>query len=81
MEKAAGALAAGQMDVALSAVREHATIFHGGGRRAQQRETLWITALLRMGRTSEARTRFARFEALYPNSPRLDELRAALASP
>jgi hypothetical protein len=48
---------------------------------AQQREALWIAALVRAGRTSEARERFARFEAVYPGSPRLAGLRKTLGTP
>ncbi len=48
---------------------------------AEERETMWITALLRAGRIGEARERFAVFERLYPGSPRLEEFRAALAAP
>jgi RNA polymerase sigma factor (sigma-70 family) len=81
MDKATGALAAGEPEVALAAVREHEARFHGGGLRAQQREVLWISALLRMGRTGEARERLARFERLYPKSPRIGPFRDALASP
>ena len=64
-----------------TALQEHATRFHGGGRRAQERDGLWISALLQAGRTVEARARFERFERLYPDSPRLDQFREALASP
>ena len=39
MDKASGALAAGQADVALAAVREHATRFRGGGRRCPSSAT------------------------------------------
>ena len=81
MEKAEGALLEGKLDVALAAVQEHAIRFHGGGLRAPEREKHWITALLRAGRISEARERFARFEQLYPKSPRIEQFRKALASP
>jgi hypothetical protein len=81
MDKAIAALAAGKPAVALAQLQQHATRFHGGGKRAQQREALWISALLRAGRNSEARGRLATFEQAYPNSPRLAEFRAALVSP
>ncbi len=80
IDDARARLNAGDPDGALVDLRKHAATFHGGGRRAQERETLWIAALVRAGRTGEARERLARFEALYPKSPSLGELRAALAS-
>jgi len=55
--------------------------FHGGDRRAEEREALSISALLQAGRIGEARTRLKSFERAYPNSPRLDPFREALASP
>ncbi len=62
-------------------MQEHATRFHGGGVRAEERETLWISALVQAGRVNDARERFARFERLYPESPRLAQFREALAAP
>ena len=55
--------------------------FHGGDRRAEEREALSISALLQAGRTGEARAQLESFERAYPNSPRLDQFREALASP
>ncbi len=81
MDKASGAIGAGDIARALAALQEHATRFHGGGRRAKERETLWITVLARAGRTLEAREHLARFEAAYPNSPRLNELRGVVGAP
>jgi RNA polymerase sigma factor (sigma-70 family) len=81
MDKAIAALAAGKPAAALAQLQQHATHFHGGGKRAQQREALWISALLCAGRKSEARDRLATFERAYPNSPRLEEFRTAITSP
>ncbi len=44
----------------------------------EERETLAIEALTRLGRESEARTRARRFEANHPSSPYLDRIRRAL---
>jgi RNA polymerase sigma-70 factor, ECF subfamily len=80
MGRAEAAMAEGNPDAALDALREHARRFHGGGRLAQQRETLWIAALLRAGRKEEARIRLEGFAQAYPNSPSLPKLRKAAAA-
>jgi RNA polymerase sigma-70 factor, ECF subfamily len=81
MVKARSALAGGNIAAALAALQEHATRYHGGGQRAQERESLWIGTLLRAGRIGEARARFETFERLYPQSPRVPEFREALTAP
>jgi RNA polymerase sigma factor (sigma-70 family) len=80
MDRAHAALQAESPGAALDAVYEHAAAFRGGGRLAEERETLWIAALLRAGRADEARERFAHFATSFPNSPRLAELREAVAA-
>jgi hypothetical protein len=62
--------------VALSLCDEHQASYPGGGL-TQERELIAIAALLRLGRTSSAESRAARFRASYPRSPylaRLDRL-------
>jgi RNA polymerase sigma-70 factor (ECF subfamily) len=80
VDRASTALQAGQFDRALASVQDHAARFPGS-RRAHDREVVWIAALLRVGRTTEARARLARFEVAYPQSPRLDVFRKALGGP
>ena len=80
IDRAMAELTAGRTDDALGVLKWHLERFPGG-RHAQERELLWIVvALVRAGRTSEARERFARFERTYPDHPRLGEFRSALSS-
>ncbi len=81
MDAANDAAAAGNLPAALKALQEHATRYHGGGQRAQERETVWIRVLLRAGRIGEARAHFAPFERLYPQNPSLPKFREKLAAP
>jgi RNA polymerase sigma factor (sigma-70 family) len=81
VDRAETALRAKQVDRALASVQEHAARFHGGGKRAHDREVVWIAALIQAGRMDEARKRLARFEALFPASPRLEGFRRALGAP
>jgi hypothetical protein len=65
----------------LSAVEEHARIFHGGGQLAEERDALWIRALLASGRFAKARDRLSRFERRYPKNAQINDfLRAAGSS-
>ena len=79
MGKAADALAAGDTAAALAAVEEHARRFRGG-RLVEDREATWIAALLRAGRSAEAREHVERFARAYPNSARLPEMRRVIAA-
>jgi RNA polymerase sigma-70 factor (ECF subfamily) len=81
MDRASRALNAGQIDLALAALQEHAARFQGGGRLAMQRETYWIDVLLRAERKPEARARLQAFEARYPNDANLQRFHVALGSP
>ncbi len=47
-----------------------------GGPLSEERERLWIEALVRAGRDAEARSRWGRFERRYPGSPYGERLRA-----
>jgi RNA polymerase sigma-70 factor (ECF subfamily) len=80
MDKASRALASGDTTTALAVVQEHAQGFHGGGRLAEERDAIWISALIRAGRLGEAHERLDRFARRYPNSGRLDDFRQALPS-
>jgi RNA polymerase sigma-70 factor (ECF subfamily) len=77
MDRASIALARGDTTEALAAVEEHARRFHGGGALAELRETLWMQALLRAGRTGEARAKLARFAQIHPGNPALGALQTA----
>jgi hypothetical protein len=59
--------------VALSLCEEHRQNYPSGGL-SQERELIAIAALLRLGRTSSAEDRAARFRAAYPRSPHLARL-------
>lgn len=62
---------------ALELLNEHLTRFPGGAL-SQEREVLAISALLRLGRTAEARTRAARFALAYPSSAHRRRIEALL---
>jgi hypothetical protein len=65
----------------LSAVEEHARTFHGGGQLAEERDALWIKALLASGRLAQTRDRLSRFERRYPQNAQIDDFRRALGAP
>jgi RNA polymerase sigma-70 factor (ECF subfamily) len=79
-DRAESALRDGQVELALASAQQHAAVFHGGGKRAHDREVVWIAALIRAGRTDEAQDRLARFASRYPTSPRLAGFRKALGA-
>lgn len=69
------ALAEGRAAQALELTRQHRAI--PGALLVQERERLAIEALVRLGRTAQARDRAARFRAAYPKSgylPRIESL-------
>jgi len=76
LRKATDALAENNAAGALAAVEEHAHAFRGG-RFTEEREAIRILALLRSGRSAEARAYFDRFARTYPGSPWFAELRNA----
>lgn len=67
VERARRALRQGHASEAASAAREHRTRFPRG-RLAEEREAIWIRALVRQGRDDAARTRAERFRHRYPRS-------------
>ncbi len=54
---------------------------HPRGALAQERELIAVEALMRLGRTSEARTRAAAFRQAYPGSSHLERLDAIVGGP
>lgn len=76
--RAAEALAAHDSASALTALQEHARRFPTG-RLAEDREALWIMALVRAGRSTEASRQVERFARAHPNSPRLKAFQKAIA--
>jgi hypothetical protein len=77
LDVARTALAEGDGERALDAVGRHeATFVHG--LLTEEREALGIRALLALGRTKEAESRFARFRARYPESLFLPAVESAM---
>jgi hypothetical protein len=62
---------------ALALTEQHRREYPNGGL-AQEREVIAITALARLGRTSEARSRAERFRSSYPTSPYIDRVDRAV---
>jgi hypothetical protein len=76
IDMARTAVARGQGDVALATLERHGRDFPNG-RLAEDREWLWIQALLMTGRTDEAKARASRFRSTFPRSmylPALDQV-------
>jgi hypothetical protein len=67
LETARTAAQRGQGEATLEALAAHAKRFPSG-RLAEERESLWVAALVEAGRTAEARQRAARFHARFPSS-------------
>lgn len=61
------ALARGESALALKHCQDHAKRFPGG-QLAEEREVLWIRALVAAGRTADAKTRAASFQKRFPHS-------------
>lgn len=79
IEQARSALVRGESRAATEALAAHATSFPGG-RLAEERESLWIQALVRLGDFAAARERATAFKARFPNSLLLPAVEAALAT-
>jgi hypothetical protein len=77
LDRAQRAVAAGRSDEALAEVARHAAEFPRG-RLSEEREGLWIQALLAAGRADEARARAARFKRAHPRSLLLPALESTL---
>lgn len=79
LERARAALVAGRTGQAIEAATMHQRRFPEG-RLVEQRERLWIQALISSGDLTEARQRLEDLERTYPDSLFLPDLRAALRS-
>jgi hypothetical protein len=77
IEQATVALVRGNTAEALHACAQHLSQFRDG-QLSEERESLAIRALLRLGRRDEAQTRAAAFRGRYPESLLLDMVDAAL---
>ena len=75
LEKAMAAMKAGDHKGALALTARHATEFQGGAL-VQEREMLAIEALLKLGKTPEARLKAEEFRRKYPTSSHLLRLDA-----
>lgn len=80
LEVARTALSRGQSDSALSALRQHAARFRNG-QLADERESLWIQALVLSGSRDEAQQRADGFRRRSPNSMLLPGVDEALKQP
>lgn len=80
IDRASMMLAAGDTSGALGAVEEHARAFPGGAL-VEKRERTRIEALIRAGRTAEARQHLTSFALSHPRSSALDALRRAVDAP
>jgi hypothetical protein len=67
LESARAAIAGGQASAGFTSLQQHAREFPRG-RLAEEREGLWIRALIAAGRKGEARERLARFRKSFPKS-------------
>lgn len=79
LERARAALVAGRTGQAIEAATMHQRRFPEG-RLVEQRERLWIQALISSGDLTGARRRLEDLERTYPDSLFLPDLRAALRS-
>ena len=77
LQRAVAALGAGKATEALDALERHARSYPRS-RRAQQRKTLAIQALLQAGRRAEAEARAARFREAFPGSAYLPAIEDAV---
>ncbi|UJR82768.1 hypothetical protein [Sandaracinus amylolyticus] len=68
LARAQSALGRGAPELAISALREHETR-HPEGQLREEREALWISALVAAGDHDAARERAARFRRRFPGSP------------
>lgn len=80
IEMARSAIARGQNERGMEALQQHLRRFPYG-RLAEERESLWIQALINIGQASEARLRAQRFRSQFPHSLLLPMVDSALQSP
>lgn len=81
MQRARAALRSGDLDGALAAVHEHGQRYPDNGWLAEERTELEIAALLRAGRTAEARAVVGSFARTSPGSPRLADFSRTVEAP
>lgn len=67
VEMARTSLARGQTAAALAALRRHRRVFPEG-QLAEERDSLWVAALVAQGDHAQARAQAARFQGRYPHS-------------
>jgi hypothetical protein len=79
LDAARRAVAGGRGADALAALDRHAREFPRG-RLSEEREALWIQALIGTGRREEARQRASRFRRSFPRSLLLQAIEAALGN-
>lgn len=80
LQRAQSALARRASNHAIAALREHETRFAEGQLR-EERDALWVSALMTAGDREAAAARARRFRARYPSSPLLPSIEAALGDP
>jgi outer membrane protein assembly factor BamD (BamD/ComL family) len=79
LETARAAVARGQSGATIGALRRHEQEFPQG-RLAEERESLWVQALVMGGQYDEARARAARFRQKFPDSMLLPAVESAVGS-
>ena len=79
LEMARMALARGQADGAIPELEKHARLYPSG-QLAEEREALWVQALVSASRFAEARSKGAQFQKRYPHSMLLPSVQATLES-
>ncbi|MCC6877614.1 MAG: hypothetical protein IT378_25120 [Sandaracinaceae bacterium] len=78
LDSARTAIAGGHADEGIAVLERHAREFEAGAL-AEERDALWIRALLELGRVGEARMHAAGFQSAYPDSLFWPALQARLA--
>jgi hypothetical protein len=79
IDRARAQLGAGKPSLALLLLGQHARRF-GHGQLAEEREALWVQALVANGNTEEARTRAVQFRRHFPRSIQIEIVNAAIHS-
>jgi TolA-binding protein len=80
LARAQSAVARGASEHAIAALREHAARFPEGQLR-EEREALWVSALVRAGDLAAAEQRARQFRERFPGSPLQPTVDAALRAP
>ncbi|HEY3450916.1 MAG TPA: hypothetical protein VGK67_31460 [Myxococcales bacterium] len=79
LEVARTALSRGQADAAIAELEKHARLYPAG-QLAEEREALWVQALVTAGRNAEARAKGKQFTVRHPKSMLLPAVQATLES-